>query len=362
MRKIFLFLFAALIFIPGCIEDKGFKEVIIDRDAPANLWMKTTGDINGDGRIDILAGGWVGGGIVSYMAPGWEKKVICDTLKTSTDAEVCDVNNDGVNDLIAIVRYALVWLEGPDWNLHVIDSLTLHDIEAGDFDNDGLIDIVGRNQAEWGRGDTLYFFHRNSAGEWNTRRQVIANGEGLKAADLNGDGRQDVIINGYWLENTGDINEWPEHMFSDTWNWRNTFIDVADMNNDGLVDILLSPSELAGHKYHVSWFERPVEPAGIWKEHIVIDTIETVIHFIGAADFNLDGKMDFMLAHMQQGADPDEVAVYYQENRNRWKKLVISTGGSHSMRLGDFDGDGDTDAFGGNWEGHIVTMWINEQL
>ena len=112
----------------------------------------------------------------------------------------------------------------------------------------------------------------------------------------------------------------------------------------------------------MSWFEQPDDPSGIWKEHKVIDSIETVIHFIGAADFNLDGNMDFMLAHMQQGADPDEVAVYYQERNNRWKKQVISTGGSHSMRLGDFDGDGDTDAFGGNWEGHVVTMWINEQL
>jgi hypothetical protein len=362
MKKIPLIILSIIIILPGCTGQKSFIAKIIDPDAPQDLWMKTTGDINGDGKTDILAGGWAGGGIVAYLAPGWDKQVICDTLKASTDAEVCDVDNDGRNDLVVIVRDALVWLKGPDWGLHVIDSLTLHDIEADDFDNDGLIDIAGRNQAEWGQGDTLYFFHRNASGKWETNRRTIVNGEGLKAADISGDGRQDVIVNGYWLENTGDIHNWTEHRFSDTWDWRNTFIDVADFNNDGLADIIMSPSERSGHKYHVSWFEHQGDPYGIWKEHVVIDTIETVIHFIGAADFNLDGKMDFMLAHMQQGTDPDEVAVFYQENAGKWRKQVISTGGSHSMRLGDFDGDGDIDAFGGNWEGHVVTMWINEWL
>jgi hypothetical protein len=357
-----LLFFLLVSMIYGCTREAGFREVIIDPDGPGDLWMKTTGDINGDGKTDIMAGGWVSGGIVAYLAPDWTKNVICDTLKVSTDAEVCDVDNNNTQDIVAIVRNALIWLDSPGWNLHVIDSLTLHDIEVDDFDNDGLIDIAGRNQAEWGRGDTLYFFTRKPDGRWVTYRRTIVNGEGLKAADVNGDDRKDIIINGFWLENTGDIADWPEHKFSDTWDWRNSFIDVADMNNDGYADILLSPSELKGNWYHVSWFERPADPAGIWKEHIAVDTIETVIHFIGAADFNLDGKMDFMIAHMQQGVDPDEVAVYYQEGPDRWKKQVISTGGSHSMRLYDFDGDGDTDAFGGNWEGHVVTMWINEQL
>ena len=79
---------------------------------------------------------------------------------------------------------------------------------------------------------------------------------------------------------------------------------------------------------------------------IVVDSIESVIHFIGDADFNLDGKMDFMLAHMQQGSDPDEVAVYSQKKRNRWEKQDLSNEGCHSMRLLDCDNDGDIDAFG----------------
>ena len=64
---------------------------------------------------------------------------------------------------------------------------------------------------------------------------------------------------------------------------------------------------------------------------------------------------------MQQGADPDEVAIFYNQSKDSWKKQIISTGGSHSMRVLDADGDGDMDVFGANHAEHIVKMWVNEK-
>lgn len=360
MKKICGILLVMGAIISSCSKETGFKEIIIDNDGPQDLWMKSAGDMNADGKTDLLAGGWGKGGMVAYLAPEWKKIVLNDTLKISTDAEVCDLDGNKTPEIVAIAQNALIWLESPDWKLHLIDSLELHDIEVNDFDNDGLTDVIGRNQAEWGRGDTLYIFQQKPLGKFTRYSVTIANGEGLKSSDINGDNKPDIILNGFWLENTGDIRNWPEHAFSNSWVWRNTFIDAADINRDGMPDIVLSPSELAGNRYHVSWFEAPKDYTTIWKEHIVIDTIETVVHFIGAADFNLDGKMDIMIAQMQQGADPDEVAILFQQEGIRWKKQVISKGGSHSIRLSDFDGDGDTDAFGGNWEDNVVKMWVNE--
>ena len=360
MKKIYMIIFLLFSIIYGCSKEARFTERIIDSDAPKDIFMKTIGDINGDSKIDILVGGNEKGGIVAYLAPTWEKQILCDTIRVGCDAEVCDLDNNKSPDVVAIVNKALVWLSGPDWNLYVIDSVDIHDIEVNDYNNDGLIDVIGRNQAEWGRGDTLFIYQQKPLGMWIKYKKVIENGEGLISADINGDKKKDIGINGYWFENTGNIQVWKEHKFNDAWKWRNTYIDVADMNNDGLPDLLLSPSELAKNRYHISWFEAPKDPTTIWKEHIVVDSIESVIHFIGAADFNMDGKMDIMIAEMQQGSDPDEVAVFYQERDNNWKKQVISTGGCHSIRLFDFDGDGDTDAFGANWRENIVKMWINE--
>ncbi len=50
----------------------GFAERIIDNDAPDYIWIKTAGDINRDGKIDLLAGGWKVGGIAAYLAPDWK--------------------------------------------------------------------------------------------------------------------------------------------------------------------------------------------------------------------------------------------------------------------------------------------------
>ena len=351
-----------IVFLISCSREKPlFTERIIDDQAPSNLWMKSIGDVNMDGKTDILAGGWLKGGMVAYLAPDWKKTTITDSLKISTDAEVMDVNNDKTNDVVAVVDKAIVWFEGPDWKLHLIDSIIGHDVEVYDFDNDGLIDVVSRNQGAFGTtgGHTLYFYNQKPLETWTKYQIEIPEGEGIKMADINLDNKMDIVTNGYWFENTGNMAQWKEHRFTDTWEWVNTAIDVADINNDGRPDILHSPSELGGNHYHISWFETPEDPALIWKEHIVADSVETVLHSIGAADFDLDGKIDLVVAAMQQGVDPDEVAIYYNLGKNKWEKQVISTGGSHSMRIYDFDKDGDTDIIGANFAENILKMWIN---
>ena len=356
-------LITGLIFSISCSSERPhFTEKILDDKAPSSLWMKSLGDVNMDGKTDFLAGGWQSGGMVAYFAPDWRKSVINDSLKISTDAEVSDVNNDKINDIVAVVNEAIVWFEGPDWSIHVIDSITGHDVEVYDFDNDGLIDVISRNQGEFGPlgGHTLYFYNQKPLGIWTKYQKEIPDGEGLKMADINEDDKMDVVTNGYWFENTGDIAVWTGHKFTETWEWVNAAIDVADINSDGLPDILHSPSELKGNYYRISWFEAPEDPRSTWKEHIVADSVETVFHSMGAADFDLDDKIDIIVAEMEQGIDPDEIAIFYNLGNNKWEKRVISTGGSHSMRIMDIDYDGDPDLFGANWNDNVLKIWLNE--
>ena len=347
----------------GCkVEKPHFTEKVIDDQAPDHLWMKTTGDVNGDGKSDIIVGGWKEGGMVAYMAPDWKKLIIRDSLQISTNAEVCDVDNNNITDIVAVVNKAIVWFAGPDWTVHLIDSIVGHDVEVFDFDGDGLLDVISRNQGAFGEigGHTLHFYNQKPLGVWSKYQKEILDGEGLKMGDINNDQKQDIVTNGYWFENTGNMADWKEHKFTDSWTWANTYIDVKDMNNDGLLDILHSPAELASTYYRISWFEAPENPSSIWKEHIVADSVETIVHSIGAADFDSDGKMDIIVAEMQQGADPDDVIIFYNAGADSWHRQVISTGGSHSMSLFDFDGDGDIDVFGANFADHVVKMWVNE--
>ena len=346
--------------------DVFFNQVVIDVQGPENLWLKTVGDINSDGQVDLIAGGNSGGGLVWYENPTWTKHTIDPGGGFSTDGEVADFDGDGDNDVVVLTDGDVRWYENPGWQVHIIEERVLHDVEASDFDNDGDIDLVARNQGEFGHvGDELHFYRQDTPTSWIHRSVVCANGEGLKIADIDGDTDMDVVTNGSWFENTNDIvnGPWTEFSFTTRWTFPNAFIGIGDLNGDALPDIILAPSEIEGQTYRLSWFEAPFNPqTPDWTEHIVEDNLEAVQHFVGAADMDNDGDIDIVAAEMAQGKNPDEVKIYLNEGGTGevWKKQILATTGSHSMRLLDVDQDGDMDLFGANWQAQKVELYENQ--
>lgn len=343
-----------------------FDHIVIDLQGPDNIWLKTVGDINDDGLTDMIAGGVSSGGLVWYQYPEWSKHQIDSGGGFSTDGEVIDVEMDGDNDLIVLTNGDLRWYANPSWDVTIIDNRTLHDVEVSDFDGDGDVDLVARNQGEFGNsGNELHFYRQDSPSSWTHRSIACSDGEGLKLVDVDRDGDQDVVTNGSWFENTNDIlnGPWAAFSFTSSWTHPNTFVGSGDIDGDGLVDLIMAPAELAGDTYRISWFEAPANPKNPnWTEHIVEDNVESVHHFVGVADFDNDGDQDIAAAEMHQGNDPDEVKVYLNEDGvgESWTKQILATTGSHSMRILDVDNDGDQDLYGANWQGNQVELWENQ--
>jgi hypothetical protein len=381
-------------YLVGCQDalnsSRTFEYRDVDINGPSNPWAKGVGDINGDGFPDLIVGGnapvtpvwwrralnkmrildyvWPDQGeLVWYESPSLTKHVISEQYRFRTDVEVVDVDGDGRNDVIALTDSGIVWFKNPDWNPTLIDSRVLHDIEVADINRDGYIDIVARSQQLFGHndGDRLEFYFQTDLGHWNHESRIAPEGEGLKIADMDGDGLVDVVVNQYWFRNLGvkiSPKNWVEFRYCDDWSWPHAYLDVHDMNGDGRLDVVMAPAEPVGQYFRLSWCELSSVEMRRDVEHVVDLRVETVMHSVVAGDFDLDGRADLATALMPQGHGSKDVALYVQDIGSQvWSRQIIGSRGSHSMKSGDFDLDGDLDLLGANWAGEDqpVQLWIN---
>lgn len=324
------------------------------------------------------------GGLYWYEYPNWTKHVIDSRGTYADDMQVVDVDGDGDLDIVVPEDSTsqVRWYENPGpkgnpatdlWKMHVIASYAkvgfeeAHDVEVADLNGDRKIDVVIANQ-KWlpprpvNQAETVVFF-QNSPDSWTPVMVSKTYGEGTCIADLNNDGRPDIVKGGWWLENPKDPvhDKWLQHWFYKGWPDR-AGVTVADLNQDGRSDVALSAAEGLGR---LSWFEAPADPVhGKWVEHLVADHVDDA-HTFKVADINNDGKPDIVFSEMEQSKQKRVGFFLNQGKGASWKLQVVARTGSHNIRVADIDGDGDIDIIGANWDTNSdpnhapLEMWRN---
>ena len=355
-----------------------FEHVIVDPHPPLNQWAIGVGDINGDGPVDIVSSGEgpmdptpgpPHAGLYWYEYPKWTKHAIDANGTFADDMQLVDVDGDGDLDIVVPMDGAkeLRWYENPrphgdprtdPWKVHIIGRYTqfqfeeAHDVEVADLNGDGKVDVFIANQ-KWeaprpfNQPQQVVFF-QNNPNSWTPVVVSDVYGEGTSLADLNGDGRIDIVKGGWWLENPKDPmhDPWKEHWFVHGWPDR-AGVTVADINQDGRPDVILSASDGPGR---LSWFDAPKDPThGLWAEHLIQDHINYA-HTFKVADMNNDGIPDVVFAEMQDSAQKRVGFFLNQGQGKSWKLQVVATTGSHNIRVADIDHDGDIDIIGANWD------------
>ena len=197
------------------------RHIFAKEDAPGLSHYLGAGDLNGDGRMDITLA--AKGGPADKSGKGewfawWEagkdptqpfkKHLLPGKHPGATNIFPADVNGDGKLDIVASRGHGvgLIWYENPKWTIHEIntDLQSPHCLQIGDIDNDGDIDAATcaylSRKAAW--------FENDGKGKFKTH--IINNDQAaydIRLVDMDKDGDLDVLIAGQhsknvvWYEN-----------------------------------------------------------------------------------------------------------------------------------------------------------------
>lgn len=315
-----------------------FRKIVLDTTFRAE--GVAVGDVNHDGKIDVLAGD------VWYEAPKWKMHEVrpvgqYDGTKgySQTFANFAqDVNGDGWIDtvIIGMPSEPCWWYENPKnkpghWKKRMV-------VDSACNETPLFLDLLGDGRpvlvfAVRPKGQMAWFGVPNDLeGLWDMH--IIAAGpdapgtekysHGLGVGDVNGDGRNDVLIKEGWWEAPRDRTKtnWtfhPANLGPDC-----ADILVYDVDGDGDGDVITS----SAHNYGIWWFEQRGGADGPQFEQHLISKEYSQTHAIRLIDMNGDGIKDLVtgkrhLAH--QGRDPggkDPAMLYWFEVNHPQKGKV----------------------------------------
>ncbi len=352
-----------------------------------------TADINNDGWVDIIVGN---NGRLNeiYMNKG----VTTDSISTndrplalfeedpielpttsvkmrSSSIFVADINNDGWLDIIVGIngkgeRSELLMNKNRGMFPEVTPlphgssssngsngSLSLSrtkSIFVSDFNNDGFADIVFGNAEQ---SNEILFndgYGRFNEGDVVTLPGGSTTTKAISALDVDNDGNLDLIFGNFGVEELlGEPNQLLQNLgngsFGEALNLTNDdfteSVSVADVNNDGVIDIVFG-NQLQSNKILIH--------SGIYgnfKEAFQQDAIDIpsdgqdFTTALAVADIDNDGMVDYVIANYKESSQ-----VYFTSTNGRFQHPINLKGQKESkaVAIGDFNSDGYLDIVVGN--------------
>lgn len=328
---------------PRVFAGPDFKKSVVYRSPHAfdklsysNNFLTYADDFNGDGRPDILVIGWPGKEAFWFENPpkgatgDWPQHLAYFNVDTESPG-FADVDGDGRMDIVAGSGGRLGYMtrnaKDPKaaWTFHAVTppgkyQRYTHGIGLGDVNGDGRPDLL--EAAGWWEqpasltGDPVWKFHAQPFGPGGAQMYVY---------DVNGDGRADVVTSlaahGYglsWFEQLRDAGgaiTWREHAITSAKPDEKVngvqfsqphAVMLVDVDGDGLKDIVTGKRHWAhGDKGDpeptapavLYWFKLERKGGTVsFTPHLIDDDSGVGCQF-PVADLNGDGKPDIAIVN-----------------------------------------------------------------
>ncbi len=294
---------------------------------------------------------------VAIPGQTWTRQVIETGLSQAHALGWGDFDGDGSDELAVGWRgtpYGVaLYKQSPDlsWKKTMVDdAMAAEDLVVADLNADGRPEIIAVGRAT----ANVRIYWNETAPQWT--RHLVTQGyhnQTAIGADFTGDGKPDVISN----DNNGKRTllyvapDWKEILLHTGVNAIHS--EVMDVDGDGDLDYV-------GTRYSpglIFWLERPRNPLkDPWPYHVVDDFAAggvNGIHGLIRGDVDKDGKLDIIgnsalaegkfpqsLAWFRVPPDPRKAAAF-------WERYIFADkdapGLSHYLGFGDVNGDGRPD-------------------
>jgi hypothetical protein len=369
-----------------------FEQVVVEDNLQDGYWIDAV-DIDGDGRLDLIASGLAVGDIVWYRNPDWKKHKIA-TLSKPVAMDHLDVTGNGHPDLVVCHDYGecmyhckpedgkISWLRNPgsfngkeDWSQHfVAELMATHRLRFGHFTQDQATELLalpvvgpqgGMEAVHAPIQVTLFRQPDDPAGAENWPGEVIDDQSfriihDVQIGKFDGSGRDSAILateegigwlrfeDGKWQTQFlggGEQSQFAETGFKGTGN-----VALGCIGDDPYAYI---PTIEPFHGNTLAVYTKQPNTPGLqgnW-QRTILDVFgdpneagEGPGHHVLTADFDGDGDDEFLVA--LRGPWPWQGVFYYKcvdvESASFVKKRVSSASAAR-IALGDFDGDGRPD-------------------